>query len=157
MATKKTSKKNKSSKNKRKTSLEVNKDEYLKLKPIKSPFVKIKEKKEEELLIELDISEFKKRKMINKLIPTPNFKKILLDKLGSDVFLLCDGNHRIKDIIKKFQDEYQLTPTETELSIKKYLMTLTEKNLIGYIIPKEIAKKNNLENTTVEKVILDSN
>ena len=149
-------KKSKASKKKKKSSLEVSLDEYFKLKPIRSPFVNIREEREEELLIELDISELKKRKLINKLIPTPNYKKILLDKLGMDVFLLCDGKHRIKDIIKEFQKEYQLTPTETEVSIKKYLMILTEKNLIGYIIPKEIAKKNNLDNSTVEKVILDS-
>ena len=155
MVSQETTKEKKGSKKKKKISLEVNRDEYMKLKPVKSPFVSVQRKNSDEMLIELDISELKKRKLISKLIPTPNYKKILLDKLGMDVFLLCDGKHRIKDIIKKFQEEYHMTPTETELSIKKYLMLLTERNLIGYIIPKEIAEKNNLANTTIDKVILE--
>ncbi|MHA2363082.1 MAG: PqqD family protein [Candidatus Hodarchaeales archaeon] len=151
----KSNKKSKKKKSKPSKALDVTKEEFLRLRPIKSPFVLIKKQTSEEILIELDISEFKKRKLLNKFVPTPNYKKIQLDKLGKTVFLLCDGEHRIKDIIKIFQGEYRLTRTETELSVRKYLMMLTDRHLIGFMIPKDIVKNRNLSIDTIEKVIID--
>jgi hypothetical protein len=136
-------------------SLTVSKDEFLRLRPIISPFVQLKKETEKDLLVILDLRELKKKKLIKRFFPTPNTKKILLDKLGKDVFHLCDGYNRVKDITKKFKEKYKLTETETELSVQKYLMNLTERNLIGFLIPKEIAEKNQIEGNAIEKVILE--
>ena len=88
-------------------------------------------------------------------MPTPDYKRIQLDKLGMDVFLLCDGKNRVKDIIQIFQEKYKLTPTETELSVQKFLMNLTERHLIGFFVPEEIAGQKKLSGVSIEKVILD--
>lgn len=134
--------------------LVVTKDEFLKLRPIINPHVYQKKKTNEDLLLELDIRELKKKSLLRRIFPTPDTEKILLDKLGMEVFLLCDGDHKVKDIIKIFQEKYRLTPTETELSIQKYLMSLTERHLVGYMIPEKITSKEKGE--TINKVILDS-
>jgi hypothetical protein len=140
----------------KKGSLVVTKDEFFRLRPIISPYVSQKKKTDEDLLLELDLREFKKRSIIRRLFPTPDTKKIQLDKLGMEVFLLCDGKHRVKEIIDIFQEKYRLTPTETEISIKKYLMSLTERHLVGFMIPEKIAKGNLSPGEVIEKIVFDS-
>ncbi len=148
-------KKKKKSKRKATKTLVVTKNEFLKLRPVISPFVHQKKKTDKDLLLKIDLRELKKRKILKRIIPTPDTKKVLLDKLGMDVFLLCDGKHKVKDIIKEFQAKYRLTPTETEISVQKYLMSLTERHLVGFMIPKEIAKKKQLTGEPIEKVIIE--
>jgi len=133
----------------------VNKNEFYRLKPIISPFVEQKKRTEDSLLLKLNISELKKRSKIRRYMPTPDYKRVQLDKLGMDVFLLCDGKNRVKDIIQIFQEKYKLTQTETELSVQKFLMNLTERHLIGFLVPEEIADQRKLSGVSIEKVILD--
>ena len=140
----------------KKGSLVVTKDEFFRLRPIISPYVSQKKKTDEDLLLELDLREFKKRSILKKLFPTPDTKKIQLDKLGMEVFLLCNGKHNVREIIEIFQEKYRLTPTETEVSIKKYLMSLTERHLVGFMIPEKIAKGNLSSGEVIEKIVFDS-
>ncbi|UCE12984.1 MAG: PqqD family protein [Candidatus Heimdallarchaeota archaeon] len=137
--------------------LVVSKGEFLKLRPIINPNVYQKKKTDGDLLLELDIRELKRKSLLRRMFPSPDTKKILLDKLGMEVFLLCDGEHKVKDIIKIFQEKYRLTPTETELSVQKYLMSLTERHLVGFLIPEKITAKMKITTKeTIDKVILDT-
>jgi hypothetical protein len=140
----------------KKGSLVVSKDEFFRLRPIMSPYVTQRKKTEEDLLLELDLRELKKRSILKRLLPTPDTRKVQLDKLGMEVFLLCDGKHKVKDIIEIFQEKYRLTPTETEISIKKYLMSLTERHLVGFMIPEKIAKGRLPSGEVIEKIVFDS-
>ena len=136
MRRKKRGEKAKSERLKPSTQTEVTRGEYLRLRPIMSPFVEQKKKTDDFLLLKLDISMYKKRSSIRRFLPTPDYKRVQLDTLGMDVFLLCDGTNRIKDIMKIFQDKYKMTETETQLSVQKFLISLTDRHLIGYLIPK---------------------
>ncbi|MFX0210311.1 MAG: hypothetical protein ACFFDT_30305, partial [Candidatus Hodarchaeota archaeon] len=107
----KSEEKKKKSKKKDSKKLIVTKNEFLKLRPVVSPFVQQKRKTDTDLLLKIDLREFKKKSLFRRLAPTPDTKKVLLDKLGKEVFLLCDGKHKVKDIIKEFQAKYRLTPT----------------------------------------------
>lgn len=152
---KKEGKKNKKKRDK-KGSIVVTKDEFFRLRPITSPYVSQKKKTDEDLLLELDLREFKKRSILKRLFPSPDTKKIQLDKLGMEVYLLCDGKHNVRDIIEIFQEKYRLTPTETEISIKKYLMSLTDRHLVGFMIPEKIAKGTLSPGELIEKIVFDS-
>lgn len=147
--------KKKKSKMKNSKKLIVTKNEFLKLRPVVSPFVQQKRKTDTDLLLKIDLREFKKKSLLRRIAPTPDTKKILLDELGKEVFLLCDGKHKVKDIIEEFQAKYRLTPTETEVSVQKYLMSLTERHLIGFMIPEEIVRKKQLTGEAIEKVVIE--
>lgn len=149
-------KKEKKDSRKQKTTLVVTKDEFKKLRPVISPYVHQKKKTDKDLLLKVDVREIKKRSIIKRIFPTPDSRKILLDRLGMDVFLLCDGKHKVKDIINNFQEKYRLTPIETETAVQNYLMSLTERHLVGFLVPNELAKKNQLIEGTIEKIIIES-
>jgi hypothetical protein len=156
MRRKKGKEKVKSKKQKPSTQIVVTKEEFLRLRPVISPFVEQKKKTEKFLLLKLDTSMYKKRSLKRRFLPTPDFKRIQLDTLGMDIFLMCDGKNRIKDIIKIFQDKYKMTETETQLSVQKFIISLTDRHLIGYIIPKDVAEDRGVLNNQIERVILDT-
>ncbi|RLE78217.1 MAG: hypothetical protein DRJ56_00565, partial [Thermoprotei archaeon] len=62
-------------------------------------------------------------------------KKILLDKVGSFVWDLCDGEHTVEDIIRELMREYKLHRREAEASLLLYLQMLSKRALIGFILP----------------------
>ncbi len=138
-----------------KKSLHVTKEEFYKLKPIQSTFITVLKEKDDQILLEVDISKFKKKSLRRRLLPSPNYKKIQLDKLGKFTFELCDGNNTVKQIIKKFQEEYKLTFTETETAVTKYLTLLNMRHLIGWQIPQEMVEKSDLKGKTVEEVSME--
>ncbi|MFX0087294.1 MAG: PqqD family protein [Candidatus Hodarchaeota archaeon] len=133
----------------------VTKEEFLKLRPYINPLVEQKKKNEESLLLKIDIGDLKRRKRFGRFLPTPNYKRIQLDKLGMEVFLLCDGKNRVKDIMVKFQEKFKLTQTETEVSVQNFLMSLTQRHIIGFLIPKEIGEKHQIGESTIEKIIIE--
>ncbi|MHA1995496.1 MAG: PqqD family protein [Candidatus Hodarchaeales archaeon] len=138
-----------------KKALHVTKEEFFSLKPIQSTFITILKEKDDQLLLELNITKFKKKSLRKRLIPSPNYKKIQLDKLGKFTFELCDGNNTVKQIIKKFQETFKLTLTETETAVTKYLTILNARHLIGWQIPQEMMEKTNLKEKSVEEISLD--
>ena len=151
----KSKEKKKKSKKKDSKKLIVTKNEFLSLRPVVSPFVQQKRKTDKDLLLKIDLRELKKKSLLRRIAPIPDTKKILLDKLGKEVFLLCDGKHKVKDIIKEFQAKYRLTLTETEIAVQKYLMSLTERHLIGFMIPEEMVRKKQLTGEAIEKVVIE--
>ena len=139
----------------KKKGLEVSKEEFLSIKPIPSPFFTVLKEEPDRLFLEVNIEQFKKQKLRRKIIPSPNYKKIQLDKLGKFTFELCNGSNTIKQIIKRFQEKYKLTYTETEISVIKYLRMLNARHLIGWQIPKDLVEKNDLKDEQVENLIFE--
>jgi hypothetical protein len=138
-----------------KKSLNVSKEEFYSLKPIQSTFLTKVKDLDDRLLLEIDISKFKKKSIRRRLIPSPNYKKIQLDKLGKFTFELCDGNNTVKQIIKKFQETFKLTATETETAVTKYLTLLNTRHIIGWQIPQEMIEKTDLKEKKVEEISLE--
>jgi len=136
-----------------KKGLKVTKEEFLSLKPMHSPFVSILKRESDHILLEINIKQFKKRTLRGKIIPSPDHRKIRLDELGMYTFELCNGNNTVKQIIKKFQERFKLTFTETETSVTKYLTMLNSRHLIGWQIPKELVEKSDAKQEKVENII----
>ncbi len=57
-------------------------------------------------------------------------KKLQLDQMGSFVWHLIDGNKTVKEIIRIFAKEYNVTSQEAETSVTSFLKTL---GLRGFI------------------------
>ena len=69
------------------------------------------------------------------IIPPPKFKRIILDKMGSRVWLMCDGKHSIDDIVRALVRETGLSRRNIELAVYNYINTLLIKGLIELRIP----------------------
>lgn len=65
------------------------------------------------------------------LVPREKELSVELDLMGSFVWNLCDGKHRVRDIILTFAERHQFARREAEVSVLSYLKTLGERGLIG--------------------------
>ena len=135
--------------------LHVTKEEFFSLKPIQSTFITVLKEKEDGLLLKVNIAQFKKKSIRRRLIPSPNYRKIQLDKLGKFTFDLCNGNNTVKHIIRKFQETFKLTLTETETAVTKYLTLLNARHLIGWQIPQDVIEGTDSKDKKVDKISLD--
>lgn len=62
-----------------------------------------------------------------------------LDALGREVYELCNGRNRVRDIIKHFIEVHHLTPPEAERAVTMYLKTLVGKGVVNVAVSKEVS------------------
>lgn len=110
-------------------------EEFLRLKPVRNPYLKWKKSEAGEVVITLELKKTKGTKFWSKLFPTPKEKRISLDKIGTFVWERCDGKHTVEKIAKDLQDEYKMMRQEAEISLTTFLQQLSKKRFIGVLIP----------------------
>ena len=121
----------------------IPRSEFLKMVPVRNPGLKW-EKDEDgkfKLFVPLQQPKEKKGKLFSKLAPSPKEKKIQLDKIGSIVWELCDGERNMEDIIESLHQEYKLLPSEAEVSLNAYFNQLSKRGLVGFVLPEETRKR----------------
>ena len=58
-------------------------------------------------------------------------KKLQLDKLGTSVWNLMDGNRSVRQLVKMFAETHQLENREAEVSVTQFVRELGRRGLIG--------------------------
>lgn len=66
-----------------------------------------------------------------KIFRLPDFRKLELDEIGSDVWEFCDGTRTVEAIIKGMGDKYKMNRRQTEASVTAFLKMLAERRLIA--------------------------
>jgi len=115
-------------------------DEFLLLKPIKNPYLEWIKSEKGEVVIMLK-AENRKGKGLPKLFSIPKEKKVVLDKIGTSVWDMCDGKHTVEQIVQELCNKYKMMRQEAEISLSKYLQQLTERRFIGLLITKTKKRK----------------
>ena len=70
----------------------------------------------------------------------PKSRTLVLDKVGSEVWNLCDGKRRVIDIINYLVKTHKLSSYEAEVSLITYLKMLMKKGIIGMEVKKKYLK-----------------
>jgi hypothetical protein len=70
---------------------------------------------------------------INRIMPAPEHRKVVLDEIGSDVWRMCDGETPVEGIIRALAKKYQLNRREVELSLSLYLKQLARRGYLGLV------------------------
>ena len=77
-------------------------------------------------------------KLLVRVVYIPKHRRLALDRLGSTVWDLCDGQNTVRTVIDKFSKEYKLNRKEAEISMVTYLKQLAKKGIIGLQVPKDL-------------------
>ena len=122
---------------------EIPRSEFLKMKPVRNPQLRWERNEEGNfsLFIPLQQPKQKKRQLLSKLAPAPKEKQIQLDKVGSIVWDLCDGERTMGDIVEHLHEEYKLLPSEAEVSLNAYFNQLSKRGLVGFVLSEETRKR----------------
>lgn len=73
--------------------------------------------------------------LISLFLPNLPDRKVELDRIGSEVWLLIDGKRTMGDIADELAQKYQLVPREAELSLQQYCKELGRRGYVGFIKP----------------------
>lgn len=68
------------------------------------------------------------------LFRAPEYKEIVLDEVGSDIWELCDGDRDVDAIVSATCSKYKLTRRECETSVAAYLKMLGDRKLVGFML-----------------------
>jgi len=92
--------------------------DFLKVKPARNPYVSWKKTKKG---VRIFTGE----------------KKINLDKIGTTVWEVCDGENTVEDIAKILNEKYKMMMNEAETSLSVYFEQLVKKGLVVLLTPEE--------------------
>jgi hypothetical protein len=70
----------------------------------------------------------------------PEFRRIELDEIGSDLWEACDGQKSVGAITQLICDRYRLNRRQAETSVTAYLRMLAQRRLIGVRTPGSAGK-----------------
>ena len=87
-----------------------------------------------EVQIEVTRQDTWKVRLLSKMFYIPKKRKITLDELGTEVWVLCDGNNTIAQMIEALSVRFQLNHKEVEVSLLNYLKTLGQKRFVGFLL-----------------------
>lgn len=72
----------------------------------------------------------------------PEYKEIVLDEVGSDIWELCNGERNVEAIVLATSKKYKLTRRECETSVAAYLKMLGDRKLIGFQLKRSGSANN---------------
>jgi hypothetical protein len=122
----------------KKSGLKFNKDDVLKSRPVKNSIIKWEQQPETQIVsLTVPQKEIFWVKIISKAFMLPKSRVIVLDEVGSFVWVLCDGYNTIDTIVKALSNKYKLTRKEAETSLLEYFRSLGKRGIIGFAVEKK--------------------
>lgn len=118
---------------------QVSRSEVLVAIPVKNPLIeweRVARKADDTESVPTVLMKIPRRKdkmgnLAAKIFRLPDFRKLELDEIGSDVWELCDGTHTVEAIIKALGDKYKMNRRQTEASVTAFLKMLAERRLVA--------------------------
>jgi hypothetical protein len=114
--------------------LGLKRDDILSAIPLRNATVKWKQSDAGEVSIVIPQKDKLWVKIVTKIFMVPEKRVVVLDEIGSYVWMQCDGEHTIKDIMNSLSSKYSLTRKEAEVSLISYMRTLGKRGMLGFAI-----------------------
>jgi len=112
----------------------LKRDDILKAIPLRNSTVKWEKNDEGEVSIVIPQMDKLWVKIVTKIFMVPGKRVVVLDEIGSYVWLQCDGEHTIRDIMNSLSGKYRLTRKESEVSLITYMRDLGKRGMLGFAI-----------------------
>lgn len=114
----------------------IRKDLLLKLIPLRNPALEWDRYPSGEVYVMVPPRKPKKLGVLKRALPPGRARRIVFDKIGSNVWELCDGKRTVDDIVQSLCSTYKLTRREAEVPLMTHLQRLGRRGFIG-LVPRE--------------------
>jgi hypothetical protein len=64
-------------------------------------------------------------------------RRLTLDRLGTEVWRLCDGDRTVEEIVDTFSRNHDLTFHEARAAVTGYLTTLIQRGALAIEVPED--------------------
>lgn len=110
-------------------------EEALRMIPVKNPRAESLEGQQGELTVRLRMPQ--PRGVLQRLLPIPEYRTFILDKVGGFVWGHIDGERSVNEIVELLVRGFKMTREEAEVSLLRYLQMLSTRGLIYFKREKE--------------------
>lgn len=105
--------------------------------PVRNSLIKWEEADNGEVSLVVPQKETLWVKVISKVFMLPKSRVVVLDEVGSSVWVMCDGHNSIDIIVRSLSNKYKLTHKETETSLLAYFRKLGKRGILGFAVQKQ--------------------
>lgn len=109
----------------------VPREDVLSAVPIRNPLIQWELEDTGEAKLTIPLRKSAKLTVLSFLFRVPKMKVVMLDDVGTQVWLRCDGKSRVEDLVKGLGEKHNLTRREVEVSLFSYLQQLAQRGYIG--------------------------
>lgn len=110
----------------------VTREQALRARPIRNPALQWERGTDGETRLRIPRRKDAVARALCRIFRAPEYREIVLDEVGSDIWELCDGQHSVEAIVSLTAKKYKMTRRECETSVSTYLKMLGERNLLGF-------------------------
>jgi len=113
----------------------LSRERFLQSRPVINPAIKTEESEDGAVVLVIPVERSGVPNVVSKTLSIPEQKKVQLDEVGSKVWRKIDGKASMSDLSKWMEDEFKISQREAEISLNTYFQKLTERGLVGMIVP----------------------
>ena len=113
----------------------LSRERFLLSRPVINPMIKTEESEDGAVVLVIPVQRSGIPNVLSKSLSIPEQKKVQLDEVGSKVWKKIDGKATMSDLSKWMESEFKISQREAEISLNTYFQKLTEKGLVGMIVP----------------------
>ena len=118
----------------RKRAAGITREQALAARPLRNPELETERTDDGEVSVKLPRRKVWWLNLLAKFGSIPEYRTIALDRVGTSVWELCDGEHTVKELIGTLAERHQLARKEAELSMVTYLRELAERGIIVLVV-----------------------
>lgn len=118
----------------------LSKKEALNTLPIRNPYVQWQRTEDGEVVIKVPRRNDWLGKVLTFIFAPPETRQVSLDKIGSLVWDMSDGQHSFEEIVRAVSKNYKVTRREAEIGVAAFLRELGKRKLIVLAVRKEEEK-----------------
>ena len=122
----------------RQSTPQITREQAMNAKPIRHPELEATRAVNGEVSIKIPRRKTWWLNLLAKMGGFPEYRILTLDRVGSWVWDLCDGQHTVKELVARLAEEHQLSRKEAEVSMVTYLRQLVQRNLVALAIEKNV-------------------
>lgn len=124
----------------RKPQQQLTREQAMEARPVRNPALHWKVNDEDNAVITVERRSDVPGKALGWLFMVPERRSITLDDVGSLVWINCDGENTVADLVTMLSSHLKVTRRETEVSLTEYLKTLGKRGMIGFMVDREVAE-----------------
>ena len=126
----------------KKGGLQFTRDDVLKSRPVRNSLIKWEKTENGEVSLVVPQKKTLWVRSISKIFMLPSSRVVILDDVGSFVWIMCDGNNTIDSMVSTLRNKYKLTRKEAETSLLAYFRKLGKRGMVGFAVPKKAKEES---------------
>ena len=104
--------------------------------PFRNEGVRTTELGGDKLSVSMPLTHGQLGRLFRRVLPLSNERNLELDRLGRELYDLCDGRRTVEEIVDIYIERWKLSFFEARGLVLSFLRSLVQKNLVLFLTPR---------------------